>query len=340
VRLTRLDLDRYGPFTGTVLELRPDAALHIVHGANEAGKSSALAAITDLLYGFELRSPANFLHRYEDLRVGARMQRADGTELRFWRRKRNRNSLTDAADAPLDEALLEPMLGGISREVFLAAFGLGQSGLREGARQMLAAQGEVGESLFAAASGLRTLISARSHLDAEADALFGVRRSAKRAFYEAQDRYDAARKALREQSLRADDVRELDAAIAAAEARTRALAGRLTEAGARRSRIDRVRRVAPLLAGMARAEGGLAALAGVPDLPADFAGRIEGTLAAAQAGREALARLAREVADAEEALAAIVPDEAVLAAGDAVSALGDERAALAKALQDLARRQD
>ncbi|MDQ0396150.1 ATP-binding protein [Labrys monachus] len=340
MRLTRLDLDRYGPFTGTVLELRPDAALHIVHGANEAGKSSALAAITDLLYGFELRSPANFRHRYEDLRIGAHMRGADGRELRFWRRKRNRNSLTDDQDAPLDEALLEPMLGGISRDVFLAAFGLGQSGLREGARQMLAAQGEVGESLFAAASGLRTLIAVRAGLDAEADGLFGVRRSSKRAFYEAQDRYDAARKALREQSLRADDVRELDAGIAAGEARAAALAERLKEAGARRSRIDRVRRVAPLLAGVARAEEGLAALAGVPDLPPGSAARIETALAAAAAGRETLARIAREVADAEAALAAIAVDEAVLAAGEAIVALNDERAALAKALQDLARRQE
>ena len=63
MRLTRLDLERYGPFAGTVLDFRPDAALHIVYGRNEAGKSSALAAITDLFYGFELRSPANFRHR-------------------------------------------------------------------------------------------------------------------------------------------------------------------------------------------------------------------------------------------------------------------------------------
>ena len=100
MRLTRLDLDRYGPFTSTVLELRPDAALHIIHGPNEAGKSSALAAITDLLYGFEPRSPANFRHRYEDLKIGAQVLRADGSNLAFWRRKRLRNSLSDGADTP------------------------------------------------------------------------------------------------------------------------------------------------------------------------------------------------------------------------------------------------
>lgn len=339
MRLTRLDLDRYGPFTQTQLDFRPDADLHIVYGANEAGKSSALAAVTDLLYGFEPRSPANFRHRYEDLKVGATMLRGDGSALQFWRRKRLRNSLTDADDSPLDDGLLDSVLSGISREVFLAAFGLDQAGLREGARQMLAAQGEVGESLFAAASGLRTLVSVRSGLEGEADGLFGARRSSKRAFYEAQDRYDAARKALKEQSLRAETVRELEEHIATQAAQALVLAEQLKDAGIRRSRIDRVRRTAPLLMRMEQAEQALAALHGVPDLPEGLAGEIEAALARAQAGRETLARLAIDVSEAEQALASIHVNEDLLATSEAVTDLNDKRAALAKALQDLPRRQ-
>ncbi|MFT4132143.1 AAA family ATPase [Labrys sp. (in: a-proteobacteria)] len=339
MKLTRLDLDRYGPFTGTHLDFRPDADLHIVYGPNEAGKSSALSAITDLLYGFEPRSPANFRHRYEDLKVGAELQQADGSALRFWRRKRLKHSLTDAEDTPLDDGLLEPLLSGISREVFLAAFGLDQAGLREGARQMLAAEGEVGESLFAAASGLKTLVSVRAGLEGEADGLFGARKSSKRAFYEAQERYDQARRALRERSLRADDVRALEAEIEAGEARARALAEQLRQAGIRRARIDRVRRVAPLLARIGKAESALAALEALPDLPDGFAAEIEVALARAEAGRETLARLEREVEDAERALAAIIVDDDVLAAGEAITALNEERAALAKAMLDLPRRE-
>ncbi|MGO4336298.1 AAA family ATPase [Labrys sp. KB_33_2] len=339
MKLTRLDLDRYGPFTGTRLDFRPDADLHIVYGPNEAGKSSALSAITDLLYGFEPRSPANFRHRYEDLKVGAELQRADGEPLRFWRRKRLKNSLTDAEDTPLDDGLLEQLLSGISREVFLAAFGLDQAGLREGARQMLAAEGEVGESLFAAASGLKTLVSVRAGLEGEADGLFGARKSNKRAFYEAQERYDQARRALSEQSLRADDVRSLEGEIEAGEARARTLAEQLRQAGIRRARIDRVRRVAPLLARMGKAEAALAALDTRPDLPDGFAAEIEAALVRAENGREAMARLAREIGDTERALAAIAVDDDLLAAGEAITALNEERAALAKAMQDLPRRE-
>lgn len=339
MKLTRLDLDRYGPFTDVRLDFRPEAALHIVYGPNEAGKSSALSAITDLLYGFEPRSPANFRHRYEDLKIGAQVLRPDGSSLAFWRRKRLRNSLSDGADAPLDDGLLDGALSGISREVFLAAFGLDQAGLRDGARQMLAAQGEVGESLFAAASGLKTLLSVRTGLEAEADGLFGSRKSNKRAFYEAQERYDQARRALQEQSLRADDVRALEEQIATQEAQALVLTGQLREAGIRRARIDRVRRIAPLLIRIDQGEQALAVLEAMPDLPDTMAGEIEAALARAEAGREALTRLARETGEAEQALASIRVDEDFLAEGETITALNEERAALAKALLDLPRRE-
>ena len=57
MRLIRLALERYGAFTDRTVEFRPDARLHVVLGANEAGKSTALAAVTDLLFGFEKSTP-------------------------------------------------------------------------------------------------------------------------------------------------------------------------------------------------------------------------------------------------------------------------------------------
>ncbi len=52
MRILKLELERYGHFTGKTLEFRPDANLHVVYGANEAGKTSALNAFADLLFGF------------------------------------------------------------------------------------------------------------------------------------------------------------------------------------------------------------------------------------------------------------------------------------------------
>jgi chromosome segregation protein len=73
MRLIRLELRRYGHLSDVVLEFPPEASLCVVHGANEAGKSTALAALGDALFGFrDVRSGPrpDFLHGAPQLRVG------------------------------------------------------------------------------------------------------------------------------------------------------------------------------------------------------------------------------------------------------------------------------
>ncbi|MGE0516485.1 MAG: AAA family ATPase, partial [Hyphomicrobiaceae bacterium] len=53
MRLNTLKLERFGPFIGEMLSFRRGAKLHIVYVRNEAGKSCALAALTDLFFGIE-----------------------------------------------------------------------------------------------------------------------------------------------------------------------------------------------------------------------------------------------------------------------------------------------
>ena len=62
MRIERLHLERYGIFTDRSLSFRPEAALHVVLGANEGGKTSALWAIGDLLFGFGARTDYDFRH--------------------------------------------------------------------------------------------------------------------------------------------------------------------------------------------------------------------------------------------------------------------------------------
>ena len=70
MRITRLDLLKYGAFEGRSMVLRPDAKLHVILGANEAGKSSTLAAVSDLLFGFPSRTPYDFRFKAAELRLG------------------------------------------------------------------------------------------------------------------------------------------------------------------------------------------------------------------------------------------------------------------------------
>jgi uncharacterized protein YhaN len=69
MRIQRLDLLRYGRFTNSQLALpASDCDIHIVFGPNEAGKSTALSAIEDLMFENHPNSRYNFLHDYGNMR--------------------------------------------------------------------------------------------------------------------------------------------------------------------------------------------------------------------------------------------------------------------------------
>ena len=52
MKLARLLLQAFGPFTDKTLDFAASPGnLHLIYGPNEAGKSSALRAITDLRFG-------------------------------------------------------------------------------------------------------------------------------------------------------------------------------------------------------------------------------------------------------------------------------------------------
>ena len=159
MRLGRLDLIRYGRFTDLSLPFpvrTPD--LHIIFGPNEAGKSTALSAIEDLLFGIPHNSPLNFLHDFSSLRVGAVLEKV-GESLEIRRRKGSKETLLTRDDNPaiMGEAILGPYLAGADRPFFSRMFSLDNERLRLGGKEILEAQDEVGQMLFSAGSGLSGL---------------------------------------------------------------------------------------------------------------------------------------------------------------------------------------
>ena len=172
MRILSLELERYGSFTDRSLHFNPDSRLHVVYGRNATGKSCALAGITDLFFGIEPQTRFSFLHEGKTMRLGATLQARDLTQLCFKRRKGNKNVLFASDGKLLDDTALHPFLGGLSRTVFSHAFGLNSAQLREGAEEMLDSEGEVGATLYAAASGLSGITRLRRELDEEAGKIF------------------------------------------------------------------------------------------------------------------------------------------------------------------------
>ncbi len=80
-------------------------------GPNEAGKTTSLTAIEDMLFGIPERSRYSFRHGYDAMRVGAMLEN-DGHCFEFQRRKTRRDMILgpDGDPLPGDEQLLAPFL--------------------------------------------------------------------------------------------------------------------------------------------------------------------------------------------------------------------------------------
>ncbi|WLR93924.1 AAA family ATPase [Shinella zoogloeoides] len=175
MRLDRLDLVRYGKFTDRSLDFgvpkpgKPD--FHLVHGPNEAGKSTLFSAYLDLLFGIEKSSAYGFLHPYSLMRVGGRL--TVGTERHeAYRLKRNQTSLVAADDRPLPDALFAPVLGSMDRGVYRTMFSLDDESIEKGGEDILKSEGELGAMLFSASSGLSDMATGLAALKAEADEFY------------------------------------------------------------------------------------------------------------------------------------------------------------------------
>ncbi|ESX15309.1 hypothetical protein X766_26090 [Mesorhizobium sp. LSJC255A00] len=175
MRLQRLDLIRYGKFTDGTIDFGPKPEsgpdLHIVFGLNEAGKSTALSAYLDLLFGIEERSRYNFLHEYSAMRIGGVLELA-GSEHTFTRTKQRTNSLLNAMGQSMSEVAITAHLAGLSRDAYTTMFSLDDETLEAGGKSILESRGDLGKLLFTASAGLGNASDTLNALEAEADALY------------------------------------------------------------------------------------------------------------------------------------------------------------------------
>lgn len=335
MRFSRLSLERYGCFEGCELSFRsgrPD--LHIIYGANEAGKTTSLSAVSDLLFGFPMRSPYNFLFDYALLRVGAMLE-DDGRILACRRKKGTSGTLLDGNDAPIDKGPLLGMLKGQNRETFGLSFSLDQDALRSGGRAMVEARNDLGRTLFAAGSGLTGIADELKGLEFEADSIWGPTAKASRTFAQAQRQYAEAVKSVRDDALKPKAWS--DAKIAAERART-ALEAARRERDAVQAELratDRVRRLAPLARRRDEQIEALNAYEDTSDLGRQREDDTEKLIQEAdEAARE---RSAAEQlrADLAERRSKVAADPAVLAEGDEIDQLVADAGAEAKAARDL-----
>jgi len=156
MRIEKLNLNRYGHFTDFELDFTHSNSsdLHIVYGPNEAGKSTILSAIVDLLFGIPQRSAYSFLHDYKIMEIDARLKQQD-TTLNI---KRFKNSLTNDHNQKIPESSID--LHGFNRDDFRSRFSFDEAELEKGGEAILGNNGDLGAALFSATSGIADFSSA------------------------------------------------------------------------------------------------------------------------------------------------------------------------------------
>lgn len=173
MRISRLEIPAFGPFTEFAYNFddgidctgekdsespekrtRPTNDFHIFLGNNESGKSSLLRAISNLLYGIHQKTPENFLHDYNELRLNAELVDRRGDSLYIQRKKASGDKkLTDIDGKPVSQDRLDAFMGNISKTNFHALFGLGAEELQQGNEMLLSTNGALSETIAAASSG-------------------------------------------------------------------------------------------------------------------------------------------------------------------------------------------
>lgn len=333
MRLLRLALRRYGHLADTVLDFDPGAALHVVHGRNEAGKSTTLQAIADALFGFGHQTPYDFRFPGPQLRLAFDVAGQDGTTASFIRTKGRKDTLRDPLDTPIPEDALRRFLGGATRELFEKGHGLDGERLRKGGLELLTSGGDAGESLLAG-SGIANLRGVMARLESEEKSLVGDGRGTRRlsaavkAWRAAQDEADRRSVLPRDWKM----MEETRANAEAALARIRADAQVLT---VEQSRLQRARRVLPVLRGLDELRAVLGRLGDGPPLPPDIEEQQRGAIAQRDTALRDAEREVLTLAALTQRLEALPLDPAVIAQQDRIDHLAEERGIIAQALSDL-----
>lgn len=280
MKLLHLLLPAFGPFTDLELDFgsseQDQARLHLIHGPNEAGKSSALRAITDLRYGIPTRSSDDFIHKTSALRIAGIFQDPRGERIGLVRRKGRGQTLSrfdpdqawSDAGEPVTADIEQALTGGLARADFERQYGLDHQRLRAGGEALLAGKGELGSTLFEASAGGGDIKALLAALEQEARDLFMPGARGKNALInQAFKQLDNQRKLLRESQTRSSEWRQRNQAHDAAREALTDIDRRIETLNRRQNDLTELRAVEPVLRIHDQIQADLHALAKVPDLP-------------------------------------------------------------------------
>lgn len=334
MKLTRLNLAKFAMFSDVELGLLADG-VNVIVGANEAGKTTTMAAIQQLFYGIPVRSEHSYVHANADLRIGGVLRSNDGSELELHRIKRNTATLRSAADATIAEDVMTELLGGVEADVYATLFSIGHEEIASGGKALLESEGELGRALFGAGTGLTQLNAVMNKLDAKTGQLFKSGAS-KPLINGGIVRHKQLLAEIKEHTQSASAVEQMDKALAKAESRLAQIDQEHQELSVTLSRATRVRSTRPQIQRRRQGKLELAALdASGPRVGTEIPDLLTAAQDDRRTGRSSLAALEPDLASLDAKLTELVVDELLVAQAPVVERLVEELGGIRQNLKDL-----
>jgi uncharacterized protein YhaN len=333
LRIEEVRFKPWGSFADHPIEFAGPGTVDMIYGENATGKSTTGRGIRSLLFGMDARTVDDHTFPYSELKIDARIS-IDGRSLDLSRVKKPSASLLDVAGRPLTSDPIAAALGGLGPDVYRGLFHVDSETLDEGAEELLGGGGEIGESLFAAAAGIRGLHATLAALEAEAQDAYNPPRGRKGALETALRELQECEKRMRAATLRPQRHSSLRAELRAEEARAEELGGEIRSLAASMRAVERRRTIAPLIGAHSDLRGELAPIADSPALPVEAATHRASAQARLDGGRTQLTRARKVLKELDDQISAVVVDEGLLARGDVISMAKDEVSAVSKAAKD------
>lgn len=329
MRIDRVEIDGFGRFSAAAWEL--PAGLTVMHGRNEAGKTTLLNAIRAILFGFEsTREGRTWYPALAGGRRGGRLQllTASGERWRVERHGERGGAGALVVTAPNGnqggQETLDRLLHGADRDLFANIFAFGLGELQH--FTSLSSAG-VRSRIYGAGSGLggMSAIDVERRLRAEQERSFlpgGRQQQINRLLGEVEELRgriaDLERIPAEHEALRAER--------SALDQRRGELQARRRAATELREHLRRLREAQPVAAALQILRTELAAMDPTLErLPADAEAILERRLDQVEVARQAIADIASRTAATDRELDQLQVDEALLAAGAELTALRDER---------------
>ncbi|MCI0182368.1 MAG: AAA family ATPase [Acidibacillus sp.] len=250
MRILQLSVPSLLHFKEYTLDLQQDSCgFHVLYGPNEAGKSTLLQVLLDMLFGGTLDGSLKDAYPASGIVLRGLLEGHDH-QLVEVRRKRSRNQLklvdTEQFSAAEIDELLAQFVSNVSRERFSLLFGFNHDRLREGGENLLRSDGQAGISLFEAGAGVTSLQHVLDNLSEQAKEITDThswRKNSTKKLNKSWQLYKENKELVRRASLPSKEWLRMKQEIDTLDQKNRALREHIEQLRMEEAKLQRIERV-------------------------------------------------------------------------------------------------